>query len=456
MSGDREQEYFCDGMAEEIINALTKLEGLRVVARTSAFQFKGQAQDLRRVGEALNVRSVLEGSVRTAGTRLRVTAQLINVEDGFHLWSERYDRPMDDVFGIQDEIAGSIVESLQSKLVVRSTSLPARRETRPTENRQAYDLYLRALYYEGLITEQGLQKAIDYHQRALALEPEYAAARAGLSQAYIELNTYGFLSAEQALPKAEAAAIQALELDDSLAAAHSALGCVRAWLHWDWAGAESEFRWATELDPGSARTRYDYAGRCLSTSGRTREAVNEARRAHDLDPLSALMNRGLGEILYWDRQYGEAIRQFRHTVELAPDFHLARNMLSLAYSSNGQLEAAFRERLEIFRSAGRNNEVRELEAAWASAGEPGTLRWLIDRGLSKAKKTRTDGSAGNRAWHLALLYARLGETEEALSWLEKAVRQRGGLMVFAKVHPWLDCLHPEPRFGDLLERMGLT
>jgi len=451
MSADPDQEYFCDGMAEEVINALTQLEGLHVVARTSAFSFKGRNVDVREIGNKLGVRSVLEGSVRKAGDRLRVTAQLINVDDGYHLWSDHFDRQLDDVFAIQDEISASIVETLKVKLGVGSTRTKER-----TENREVYDLYLRALYYEGLATEQGYRRSIECVERALVLDPDYAAAHAGLSRGYMLLNTYGFSSAEEALPKAEAAAIRAVELDDSLATAHHALGTVRASLHWDWVGAESEFRRAIELNPGLASARYSYALRFLSASGRTREAVAETRRALDIDPLSLLMNRGLGETLYWDRQYDEAIRQFRLTLDLAPDFFLARNLLAAAYTSNDQLEESFQVRCEILRRAGRGNEVEELEAAWAEGGEAGMLRWYIQRALPKAEKAKTDGGGGNRAWSMALLYGRLGEVRKALDWLEEAVRQRGGLVILIKADPWLDSLRSDPRYGKILKTMGLA
>ena len=453
MSSDPEQEYFCDGMAEEVINALTQLEGLHVVARTSAFSFKGKDVDVREIGEKLGVRSVLEGSVRKAGDRLRVTAQLINVADRYHLWSERYDRQLDDVFAIQDEIAGKIVDILKVKLAVGPTSPEVARRT---ENQEAYDLYLRGNYHRGLITEPAFWQAMGCYEGALALDPEYARAHSGRASAYTQLMAYGFLSAEQALPKAEAAAERAVELDDSLAEAHDALGRVRAWFHWDWAGAGQELRRALDLSPGNALARAHYAIDCLTTAGRTQEAVAEIRRAHEIDPLSVLINRIVGECLFWDRQYDEAIRQLRHTVDMAPDFFLVRNILALAYASNDQPEESFRERQEILRRTGRVRQAQELEGAWAQAGEPGMLKWYIRRGLPKAEKSRTEGRGANRAWSMSLLYARLGETDNALAWLEEAVHQRGGFVMLSKVHPWLDSLRANPRFGELLKKMRLA
>ena len=274
MSADKDQEYFCDGMAEEVINALTQLEGLHVVARTSAFSFKGRDVDVREIGEKLGVRSVLEGSVRKAENRLRIAAQLINVADGYHLWSERFDRQLDDVFAIQDEIAGSIVEILKVKLAVGATSPRVKR----TKKRGAYDPYLRGMHYYWRQTKPGYEKAIECFERALSIDPEYAGAYAGVSRCFTAMIAFGLLG-PQHLSSAEEAAKCALRLDDSSSEAHLALAGVLGDLHWDWKAAEAAFRRAIELNPGNVGAHNRFASRCLSALGRTQEALVEVRKA---------------------------------------------------------------------------------------------------------------------------------------------------------------------------------
>jgi serine/threonine-protein kinase len=268
---------------------------------------------------------------------------------------------------------------------------------------------------------------------------------------------FGFLLAQDALPKAEDAARRALERDDSLALAHVALGRVRGDFYWDWEGARREFHRALELNPRNHEARSSYAVGYLTAVGRCGEAVVELRRLLALDPLSLRANRSVGEALYFDRQYDEAIRQFQQTVGMAPEFNLARNLLSMAYASNDMPEEAFLERHEIFRRTGREKEAQELEAAFKGAGEPGILRWYIQRGLPRAERARSDRGGGNRAFNMSILYARLGEGDEAVRWLEEAVEERGGLLVTrAYVHPWFDSLRSDPRYREILKTMNLA
>ena len=255
MSPEKDQEYFCDGMAEEVINALTQLEGLHVVARTSAFSFKGRDIDIREIGDKLGVRSVLEGSVRKAGDRLRVTAQLINVEDGYHLWSERFDRKLDDVFAVQDEISASIVETLKVKLAVRASPQIAK----STESPEAYDLYLLAVHHYWQQTETGLRSSIECYERAIALDPHYAQAHAGLANTYGYMTITGFCSTSEVRPQIHSAANRALQLDDSLAEAHVALATVNTYFDWNWTEAEREYRRALELNPGLSEVHNRFA-----------------------------------------------------------------------------------------------------------------------------------------------------------------------------------------------------
>ena len=452
MSPERDQEYFCDGMAEEVINALTQLEGLHVVARTSAFSFKGRDVDVRKIGSELGVRSVLEGSVRKAGDRLRVTAQLINVEDGYQMWSKRFDRTLDDVFAVQDEISASIVDTLESKLVTGPTSSSTKRTT----NREAYDLYLRGMTSMWQHTEPAYERAVADFECCLELDPEFAAAHAALSLVCNQMNIYGFWPADRVQVKAEKAALRAVELDGSLAEAHHALANVRTWLHWDWQGAAREYRRAIELNPGYAYGRSQYVGGYLTPMGQREEALAEIRRAHELDPLARLTNRILGETLYMARRYDDAIRQFELTLEMFPDLYLAHNLLALAYASNNMPEESMRARQQMFLSVGREQEAQALGAAFAQEGEAGMLQWQIERASSRVEVDGSEGVSGARLFNLALLNARLGEAEEAFRWLEEAIRHRGGTVIFVRVHPWLDSLRDEQRYEQLLRRMNLA
>ena len=280
MSADPDQEYFCDGLSEELIDALARLEGLRVVARTSAFQFRGKGHDLREVGEKLKVKAVLEGSVRKAGNRLRINAQLINVADGYHLWSERYDRDMDDVFAVQDEIARSVVEKLKVKLLGEQQAPVIRR---PTDNLEAYHLVLRARYY--YVRDTGLEKALECLTEALAVEPTYARAHAGFAQVQTLRAVLSFVRPRQVMPVAKEAALKALAIDERFFDAHFALAEVLDYFEWDWKGAEREYRRALELNPGDTLARTHYA-ELLGRLGRADTSIAEARHAIDRDPLS--------------------------------------------------------------------------------------------------------------------------------------------------------------------------
>ena len=317
MSADPEQEYFCEGLAEEVIDALARLDGLRVVARTSAFQFRGKGHDLRQIGEKLKVKTVLEGSVRKAGTRLRINAQLINAEDGYHLWSGRYDREMDDVFAVQDAIARSVVEKLKVKLL-GSQDAPVVK--RPTENLEAYNLYLKARYYFVRQTREGLEKSLDCFNQALAMEPTYAPAHAGISVAQNTRAILSFAAPQDVMPRAKEAALNGLALDETVTDAHVALAVVLDCYEWNPAGAEQEYRRALELNPGNTLARSFYS-HLLARAGRTDASVAEARQAIERDPLSVLHSYYFAVALVCGRRFEEAIAQAHAGIELEPNYH---------------------------------------------------------------------------------------------------------------------------------------
>ena len=447
ISSDKDQEYFCDGMAEELIDALTQVSGLRVVARTSSFQFKGKNLDAREVAQSLDVSTLLEGSVRRVGDRLRITAQLIQAADGYHLWSQSYDRQLSDVFEIQEEIATSIVERLEYELL-GSRRVGAARSAKV--DMDAYNLFMEARHHFSAETGAGIERAIELLERVIELEPESAPAWAYLARSYPTLSGYGLLPAEQALPRAERAAQRALELDESLSDAHLASGTIRAWLHMDWLGAQRCYLRSLELRPGSAEAHHAYVTLFLAPVGRLEEAEKHARIALDLDPLSAMRSRVLAQILFWSRQYDAAASQLLHALELDPQLMLGHQLLAAVYTSMGRADDSLEQRQLHLRQLGRASVADEIGLVYERGGEPALFRWLLARALKRAES----GPAG--AYNLALLHGWLGETEEALSWLDRAARQKGDMVVYAKVHPWLDRLRPDPRFDQILDRMGVN
>ena len=314
MSADPEQEYFCEGLAEELIDALARLDGLRVVAHTSAFQFRGKGHDLRQIGEKLKVKTVLEGSVRKAGNRLRINAQLINAEDGYHLWSERYDRQMEDVFAIQDEVSQAIVDVLRVKLLPTSTTPVAERHT---EDVEAYQLYLQGRHHWQKHTEEGYARSLDCFTKAIARDARYAQPYVGLANLYLWTGFLGSSSASEAYPKAKEAALKALELDETIGDAHSALGFVLTQYEWDWAGAQAAFKRAIELAPHSIDALQSYSV-YLMNLGPIDEAVDLIKREIELDPLFAKAHQDLGYAYYVAGRFDEAEAQLRATIDSRP------------------------------------------------------------------------------------------------------------------------------------------
>ena len=339
MSPDPDQEYFCEGIAEEIINALVQIEGLRVTSRTSAFQFKGEAKDMREIGDALNVRTVREGSVRSSGRRLRVTAQLINVEDGYHLWSDRYDREMDDVFAIQDEIATHIVDALTPKLLGKKQ---APRKKRHTDDLEAYQLYLKGQHNWYKRYQGSLQKAAHFFEKATERDPEYALAHAGVADAYASLGIYG-LEPGLAGEKARAAAERALAIDDGLAESHASQAGVRYFYDWEWEESERGFRRAIELNPSYVRA-YCWYQFLLCSIGRPDEAVSVMRRAQEQDPLSPYVNALAGSAVLASGNVAAALVEYEKALDVDEDFLLAVYYSGIAHSwrgDHGRAVAAF-------------------------------------------------------------------------------------------------------------------
>jgi serine/threonine-protein kinase len=449
MSPEHDQEYFSDGMTEEIINALTQLEELRVASRTSCFAFKGRPLEIGEVGAKLKVATVLEGSVRKAGSRLRITAQLVNVDDGYHLWSERYDREMEDVFAIQDDIARSIAGRLQLSLAVEAGE---RLVEPPTDSIEAYDLYLKGRFLVNRLVEvkgEGPRQGIHLFQEALALDPLYALPHAGIADAYSHLGNTGVLPTDEALPKAKEAAMRALELDDTLAEAHCALGWILMNYDFDWAGAEKHFRRAIELVPSSAEAHGRYADHLLWVQGQFDEAVAEARRGVELEPTSVVANTWLGRHLCRVGRYEEAIIQLRRAVELDSSHWHAHLSLTEAYRLDSMHTEAVAAVETAMALAGPHPwNLTHLALAYAASGKMAEADAIYDELLARSRHERVQSSL------LAAISAVLGRIDEAFEWLDRAYDERDNLLVTLKVLRFWDPLRDDPRFQDLLRRMN--
>jgi eukaryotic-like serine/threonine-protein kinase len=447
MSTDPDNEYFSDGLAEELINVLTKIKGIRVVARTSAFSFKGKEIDVREIGNKLNVNTVLEGSVRKAGNRLRITVQLINVEDGYYLWSERYDRELADIFAIQDEISLAIVERLKVELLDNEKVDFLRRHT---ENQKAYHLYLKGRYNLNKRSAKDFQKAIGYFEQTIAEEPNYALAYAGLADTYNLLERYGVMPPDKVLPLAQAAAIKACEIDPTLAEAYCALAYNKMIYNWDWEGSERDFRHAIALNPEYSTAHHWFAWH-LVAMGRHSDAMEEIKQAQELDPLSLIINTNVGTLFYFAREYDNAIKQLHRTLEMESGFVVAHQWLARSYEQKLLFSEAIKEHQKSLEILGDDPEsLASLAHAYAVSGKRNEAEKIMHvlKILSKERFV-------SHYW-LGLIYAGLGEVEASLKYLEKACEERFDWLLFIKVEPMMDPLRSDRRFTGLLKKLGLA
>ena len=447
MSPAHDQEYFCDGMTEEIINVLTAVKGLKVVSRTSSFQYKGGAYDIREIGEKLDVQTVVEGSVRTAGNKLRITAQLIKVADGYHIWSQRYDREMTDVFEIQDEISQAIVGNLKGKLVRAGQKPLVKKKTR---NIDAYNLYLKGRHFLNQRTAESIQRGMECFEEAACEDCDYVLPYAGLAEAYILLAVggYGEDDSAQALNKAREAALKAVQGDDASAEAHLALALVYYRADWDWESAEREFRRAIEINEGYATGHHQYA-MFLAALKRLDEAIAEIRKARELDPLSLVINTAVARILHFSRRFDEAIEQSRRTLELDPRYGLAYFDIGLAYAITGR----FQEAIDAFEASSKHsgNVSRGLMTraiVHAVAGERDKALELYAK-LEKLPETTYTSPVG-----CAVLHSYLGNLDEGFELLDRAWREHDGSLVYLQAEPSFDAIRGDPRYAELVKKMG--
>jgi adenylate cyclase len=445
ISADPGNEYLSDGITEDLITMLSHVPGLRVSARTSSFAFKNKAQDMRRIGEALGVSLLLEGSVRKADNRLRITAQLISVADGCHLWAERYDREMKDVFAVQDEISRAICEALKLQFAEDRRAAALRRQT---ANSDAYELYLKGRYFWNQ-RGRGLLKGLHYFELALLEDPDYALAYTGLSDTYNLLNYYGILPPHDAIAKAKTATERALQLDDSLPEAHVSVAFYRQFCAWDVAGAEAEFLRALELNPNTIQGRYWYACH-LSFRGLFDVAVTHAQLAVRTEPFSAIARAVLGWTYLNAHRYAEATEHLRKSIELESDFVLSHWLLGLSCVGQSRQADAIAELETAVRLFNRGAwALGALGYAWATFGQRAEALAALEELRQRSASTYV--TAHSRA----MICVGLGDSDQALTWLERSYEEKGLWVGMLKVDPVFDSLRHEPRFISLLRKTGL-
>jgi serine/threonine protein kinase/tetratricopeptide (TPR) repeat protein len=443
MSPKRDQEYFCDGMAEELINALVKVQGLRVAALTSTFQFKGRDLDVREIGKQLNVGTVLEGSVRKAGNRLRVTAQLVGVADGYHIWSDRYDREMEDIFQIQDEISEAIADSLRLQFSAASGKRPGDHRT---ENLEVYNLYLKGRYYWNKRSLDDFRRSIEYFKQAIDLDPSYAPAYAGLADCYLMLEDRPI---SEVMPDAKAAVLKALELDSGLAEAYATLAWISLMYDWDLRAAMDNFKKALALNPNYA-TAHQWYGLFLLILGRGDEALQEVGRARQLDPLSIIISSAVGIVNLYTGRLDQAEKEVKKALEMNPEFAPARIMLSWIYEMRGDYDEALDLAIRGYTGYGQRKVAEALEKGAKAGGHDGAMRALRDALLADPQEHASPMAiAANTS-------AKLGEYDRAFDLLEKALEGRESEMTFLRIDPTFEPVRDDPRFKDILRRMGFS
>ncbi len=440
---DPDAEYLSDGITESLINSLSRLPGVKVIASSSSFKYKGKDAAPEEVARALGVEAILTGRVLLRGDSLLINAELVNAGDRTQMWGEQYSRRVTDVLAVQSEISRDIAEGLRLRL---NTGEEGRLAKQETGNPRAYEAEMRGRFYWRKGGMENWKRAVEYYEQAMAIDPAYALGHARLAGAYKSLVGNSVLDPKEFTPKAEAAALRALELDEGLADAHYALASLRADA-WDWVGAEREFKRAVELNPNLAGARNAYSA-FLSVMGRHEEAIAEIERAKALDPLSLVVDANVGYRLYFARRYDQAIGALRRTLELEQRYDIAHVILGYAYAAKGMFPEAIAAYEEAIRLGGNTPSVQiSLGAAHARAGEREKALGILKR-LGKGGEYVSPGE-------LAILYAALGERERALASLERAYNEHDLQLQYLKVDPAYDPLRSDPRFRDLVRRVGL-
>jgi serine/threonine-protein kinase len=448
MSKDPDIEYLSDGITETLINKLSQLPGLKkVIARGSVFRYKGKEIDPQAVGQELRVDTVLMSQMSQRGDELSISVELVKVQDNSHIWGKKFTQRLEDIFSIEEEIAKEITMALQMKLTGEEKEALVRRYT---EDREAYNLYLKGRYYWNKRTEEAFQKGLEYFQLAIEKDPTYALAYAGIADCYNLLQVYGYLSPKEALPKARAAAEKTLEIDSSLAEAHTSL----AWVRWsydlDSSAGEKEFKRALELNPSYATGHHWYSV-YLTTMGRHAESLAEIKRAQEVDPLSLMINTDLGTILFYGRQYDLAIEQYHKTLDMDKDFVVCYWRLAEIYAQREMYNEALAATQKMKELLGDKDPLvlGAIGYIYALLGKRDEAKKVLNE-LSELSKHRYISSL-----RIALIYMGLGQKDQAFKWLEKAYEERDFWMTFIKVAPYFDSLRSDPRFKILLKKMNL-
>jgi len=446
LSKDPEQEYFADGMTDELITNLAQISALRVISRTSAMQYKGTKKSLSEIARELHVDAVVEGTVMHSGDRVRITAQLIEASTDHHLWAASYDRDLQNVLSMQEEVTRAIVSEVRVKLTGQER---ARLSSMHPINPEAFQLWLKGRYYWYKLNPEGLQKAIEYFQQALEKDPAYAPAYAGLADSYNLLAFFNVFPPREVMPKAKAAAVKALELDDNLAEAHVSLGWAGFTYDLDWPAAGKHFERAIVLNPAYPLA-HSYYSLYLGALGRPEEGLTEAKRALDLDPVSPAINHYVVVQLYLARRFDEAIEQCRKTLELDPSFTPVHGTLAEVYSAKGMYREALAEYEEYSAlSGGSPRSTAFVGYAHARLGQRSQAFRVLEQLRAASKQKYVP------ALSFAIVYVGLGEKEQAFLWLEKAYDERTNSLAYLKVQATWDPLRSDPRFADLVRRIGL-
>ena len=446
-SGDPEQEYFADGMTDALITNLSQIDGLQIISHTSAMHYKATKQSLPQIGRELNVDGVVQGAVVRSGDRVRITAQLVHASSEQDLWTGSYERDAGDILRLQREVAQEVAQQVRMQLTPKPEGQAGSIDR---VNPEAYEAYLRGRYFWNQRTESGLLKSIEQFQHAIDLDPNSALPYAGLADAYLVFDAWTVEAASHAEidAKASAAVAKALQLDPAMAEAHTVLAGLKHG-RWDWSGAEAEYRRAIELNPNYAHAHQWYS-QLLCELGRFDEGLAEAQRAHSLDPLNLILAADIGNRLYWARRYSDAIAPLQKTLELDSNFAVAHRFLGQVYEQNGTFEAALSE-LKRAAELSSNNpiDLGALGHTYAMSEQRKQASEILQQLQRLSAKRHVSG------YHFALIYAGLGDKENALHWLEEAYREHSTWILHLKVDPRLDPLRSDPRFQDLLRRVGL-
>jgi TolB-like protein/Tfp pilus assembly protein PilF len=447
-SEDKANAYFAEGVQDEILTRLSKIADLKVTSRTSTQHYKSVPENPAEIAKQLGVAHILEGSVQKSGDAVRVNVQLIKAANDSHVWAETFDRKLTDIFSVESDVAKAIADQLRAHITRQEEQVIA---AKPTKNIEAYDAYLRGRYFWNKRTSDGIKHAIEHFQQSIERDPDFALGYAGLADSYIGLTFYNFAAPHETMPKAKESAIKALALDDTLAEAHASLAHVLMNYDWNWSAAQKEFKRSIELKPDYATAQEWYAIHYLTATGRLEEAVQEMKKALELEPASLVMNTFMGATLYYAGRYDEAIDQCRRTIQMDPNFAVAHWHLGLAYEQKQVLDAATEEFKRAISLSGGSPLMRAaLGRAYAESQKEQKANEMLNELNELAKRQYVS------AYEVATIYVALGNKEQAFQLLEEAYAEHSFHLVYLNVSPQFKSVRSDPRFQDLVQRIGLS